>query len=55
MSKTSVAKQKSMLDEYVAGDFFLASPNQTMIGKGIFSVIEKAKEAENQLLVCHHV
>lgn len=49
MSKTSVAKHKSMLDEYAAGDFFLASPNQTMVGKGIFSVIEKAMETENQL------
>ncbi|MEN1969319.1 isochorismate synthase DhbC [Lentibacillus sp. N15] len=48
--RTRVSTQKSILDIYEAGDFFLASPQRTIIGKGVFTVVEKEKEIENQLI-----
>lgn len=49
MSRTNVLKTQSILDQYELGDFFLASSKRTIIGKGVFSVIEEAWKTENQI------
>ncbi|GIN72152.1 isochorismate synthase DhbC [Bacillus sp. J14TS2] len=50
MSKTSVTKTRSMLDAYELGDFFLASPKRTIMGKGIFSVVDEAPKTKKPIL-----
>ncbi|MFD2211789.1 isochorismate synthase DhbC [Virgibacillus halophilus] len=49
MDKSTVLKTQSILDEYESGDFFLASPQRTIVGKGVFSVIEEAWKTKNQI------
>ncbi|MBM7599278.1 isochorismate synthase [Virgibacillus halotolerans] len=49
MSETSASKQKVLLDDYQTGDFFLSSPNQALIGKGIYSKVEEEEGQANQL------
>src|SRR5699024_3836981 len=49
MNESGVSKVKSVLDEYNLGDFFMASPKRTILGKGVFSVVEEAWKKENQL------
>lgn len=36
---TSQIEQKQIIDDYETGDFFLASPRQTLLGKGIFAQV----------------
>lgn len=50
MNDTSASKQKVFLDDYQMGDFFLSSPNQALIGKGVYSYVEKDEEQVNQLV-----
>lgn len=51
-SNTAVLK-KQLLDDYQVGDFFLASPNRTLLGKGSFAAIPKevGKEKQTECLV----
>ncbi|PID00692.1 isochorismate synthase DhbC [Sporosarcina sp. P29] len=49
MSKVSMSKVKSILDEYESGDFFLSSSKQTIMGKGVFSVVKETWKTKNQI------
>ncbi|MDS0528057.1 isochorismate synthase DhbC [Clostridium sp. SHJSY1] len=40
----SVLLEKQLLDEYKVGDFFLASPKRTLLGKGVFSIVNSNNE-----------
>lgn len=44
-----MSKTKSILDEFEVGDFFLSSSKRTIMGKGVFSVVEEAWKSKNQL------
>lgn len=50
MSKTSVTKTRSMLEAYELGDFFLASPKRTIMGKGVFSVVDEERGTKNPII-----
>ncbi|MGN1385784.1 MAG: isochorismate synthase DhbC [Bacillus sp. (in: firmicutes)] len=39
-------KQKQIIDDYETGDFFLASPNRTLLGKGIFAQVPTIHEID---------
>ena len=47
-SNCTVAETE-LLNDYEVGDFFLASPNGTLLGKGSFATVPSDKESENQL------
>jgi len=40
----SVLVEKQLLDEYQVGDFFLASPKRTLLGKGVFRTVNSNNE-----------
>lgn len=42
-----VVADKPLLDEYQVGDFFLASPQRTLLGKGSWARVPSQKEKEN--------
>lgn len=46
---SSVVLEKPMLNDYQAGDFFLSSPNQTILGKGSMLTVPINEEQENQM------
>jgi isochorismate synthase len=41
--------ERQLLNDYQVGDFFLASPNRTLLGKGSFAAVPSEKEKECQL------
>ena len=45
----STVIEKQLLNEYSVGDFFLSSPNRTILGKGSFDTVPRDREKENQL------
>ncbi|HWQ42479.1 MAG TPA: isochorismate synthase DhbC, partial [Desulfosporosinus sp.] len=40
---------KPLLNDYQVGDFFLASPKRTLLGKGSFATVPRGKKKKNQL------
>lgn len=47
--RNTMVFEKQLLDDYQVGDFFLATPNRTLLGKGSFATVPCEKEKENQL------
>ncbi|MGE7623460.1 isochorismate synthase DhbC [Viridibacillus sp. NPDC096237] len=45
----STELEKQLLDDYKVGDFFLATPSQTLLGKGSFLTVLSDKEDRNQM------
>ncbi|MGE7781721.1 isochorismate synthase DhbC [Peribacillus sp. NPDC097264] len=45
----STVLEKPMLEDYQDGDFFLSSPNQTLLGKGSLLTVPGNEEKENQM------
>ncbi|WP_249596323.1 isochorismate synthase DhbC [Peribacillus frigoritolerans] len=45
----SAILEKQLLDEYEVGDFFLASPYRTLLGKGSFITVPRDEENANQM------
>jgi isochorismate synthase len=45
----SAVLEKQLLDEYEVGDFFLASPYRTLLGKGSFITVPRDEENANQM------
>ncbi|WP_458353659.1 isochorismate synthase DhbC [Peribacillus frigoritolerans] len=45
----SAILEKQLLDEYEVGDFFLASPYRTLLGKGSFITVPRDEEKANQM------
>ncbi|MGE7604544.1 isochorismate synthase DhbC [Peribacillus sp. NPDC097675] len=45
----STVLEKPLLDDYQVGDFFLSSPNQTLLGKGSMRTVPRNEEKENQM------
>lgn len=46
---SSVVLEKPMLNDYQVGDFFLSSPNQTILGKGSMITVPINEEQDNQM------
>ncbi|MBU3574195.1 isochorismate synthase DhbC [Priestia aryabhattai] len=46
---SSILLEKQLLNDYQTGDFFLASPKRTILGKGTFAVVPNEKETNNQI------
>lgn len=46
---TSQIEQKQVIDDYETGDFFLASPSRTLLGKGVFTKVPSSYGEINQL------
>lgn len=47
--ENSTVLKKELLDDYKEGDFFLATPSQTLLGKGSFLAVPSDKENCNQM------
>lgn len=45
----STVLEKPVLEDYQVGDFFLSSPNQTLLGKGSILTVPRNVEKENQM------
>lgn len=45
----STVLEKPMLDDYRVGDFFLSSPNQTILGKGSLMTVPRNEAKEDQM------
>ncbi|TYR81427.1 isochorismate synthase DhbC [Priestia megaterium] len=48
-TSNSAILEKHLLNDYQVGDFFLASPNQTLLAKGSFAAVPSEQEKDNQL------
>lgn len=49
IKENSTELEKQLLDDYKVGDFFLATPSQTLLGKGSFLTVPSDKENRNQM------
>ncbi|WP_285769426.1 isochorismate synthase DhbC [Peribacillus sp. SI8-4] len=47
--ENSTVLDKQLLDDYEVGDFYLASPSQTLLGKGSFLTVPSDTESRNQM------
>lgn len=47
--ENSTVLEKQLLDDYEVGDFFLASPSQTILGKGSFLTVPNDRENRDQM------
>ena len=45
----STLLEKPVLEDYRVGDFFLSSPNQTILGKGSMMTVPRNEEKDNQM------
>lgn len=47
MKLRSYTEEEKLIDQYEVGDFFLASPNRTILGKGILDTIKNSERSDH--------